>query len=118
MTGTLRGLAMPGAPHGGKWAVEHSYPFQDEPIMLTVAWRVIGVRRDGADAPEMRDGLAMEYANGKWSAYANGGYLVLMTEEHGTATEAPIPQPRCRVETRYRSGRWEKYLAARGWAAA
>ena len=125
MNGTLRavGLAKPGAPHGGQWVVKHSYPLQDEPIMRTIAWRVTGVRRAGtspAFAPEMRDGLVVEYTSGEgnWQAYAGGGYLVLATEHDGTATEAPIPAPRCRVETRYRSGRWEKCLTARGWIAA
>ena len=116
MNGTLR-------QHGRDWTVEHSYPLQDEPVMRTVTWRVIGARRTGgspAFAPEMRDGLAMEYAahDGNWEAYANGGYLVVETDTDGTASEGPIPAPRCRVETRYRSGRWEKCLTARGWIAA
>ena len=35
-------------------------------------------------------------------------------------TETPIPRPKVRVgvETRYRDGRWEKLLKARGWVAA
>lgn len=30
----------------------------------------------------------------------------------------PIPAPRTKVETRYRDGRWQKYLKTKGWVAA
>lgn len=29
--------------------------------------------------------------------------------------EVPIPKPKTRVKTRYKNGRWEKLLKARGW---
>jgi len=32
-------------------------------------------------------------------------------------TEA-VPRPKTRVETRWQSGRWEKYLKSRGWVVA
>ena len=30
----------------------------------------------------------------------------------------PIPTPKTKLETRYRDGRWQKYLKAKGWVAA
>ena len=32
--------------------------------------------------------------------------------------EEPIPAPKTRVETRYRYGKWDKYLKSRGWVEA
>lgn len=32
--------------------------------------------------------------------------------------EERIPQPKTRTETRYRAGRWEKYLKTQGWVIA
>jgi hypothetical protein len=107
------------------WSVEHRYTAQDTPELITVAWRITGTSRTGAVAfaPALADGLEVSSGSGegdRWSAYASGGSLVVVTEHEGTIRRDPLPCPRVRagVETRYRSGRWEKWTKRAGWVAA
>jgi hypothetical protein len=105
------------------WSVEHRYAAQDTPETITIAWRVTATSRTGAVAfaPTLADGLEVASGEGDhWSAYANGGNLVLLTEHEGTMRRHPLPCPRVRagIETRYRDGRWEKWTKRGGWVAA
>jgi hypothetical protein len=90
-------------------------------------WPVRQVPRSDAEPIIGRE--AFEGRPGSYSArtapYPAGYWVELpllaggQTRPLATATE-PIPQPRVRkgIETRYRTGRWEKYLKASGWVTA
>jgi hypothetical protein len=60
--------------------------------------------------------------DGRVSCYlGNGNYVHGALPELGqtkalTVETSPVPRPKCRVETRWRSGRWEK-LTRKGWGS-
>jgi len=107
---------------GNVWTVEHSYPLNTEPRLVTLAWRVVGMRRTGPFAPALADGLEVSSVHDRdaWQAYRQGDYLILETEHNGTPREDPLPCPPIRrgIETRYHMGAWQKYLKASGWVPA
>jgi hypothetical protein len=79
-----------------------------EPVEVELWWPICGVSKATFDA---------EYAGRTCEgSLRNGGRTEsIYTEKH------PVPCPKVRkgIETRYRNGRWEKYLiSAKGWTAA
>ena len=91
-----------------------------QPVRVLTGWRVLNARVTGPPAPELQAGLEVQYLTGSndtWQTYRHGAYLILTTEHEGWTSAAPLPCPKVRagVETRYRDGRWQKYLKARGW---
>ena len=110
---------------GKDWFVEHRYALYTEPVLVGVRWHVKDIKRQGntAFAPELADGLKVGYDDiGKtFSAYKDGGYLVLYTEHEGTEIpDEPITCPKVKkgIETRYQSGTWQKYSKREGWVTA
>ena len=107
--------------NGVDWTVAYTYSKSNEPILVTVQWKILTARRTGPFAPILSEGLTvMSEQYDSWQAYAQGDYLILTSEHDGVASEAPYPPPKGnkRVEHRYASGRWEKNLSTKGWVPA
>lgn len=103
-----------------RWAMSQS----SEPIM-TVQWFPIHYTRRDTYADLI--GLHAEWrGDGRYSVYAPGGFWMDFGTIDGAKTASiavenlPIPCPKVRagIETRYRDGRWQKYLKTRGWIDA
>lgn len=103
--------------------------YSDEPVLVS-RWYPLGTedgeRVKSRDREHMLEGSITEgVVSGvyTWRA-ANGISTIPMRLLNMGATvpdftdEEPIPAPKCRVETRWMNGRWEKYLASRGWVVA
>jgi hypothetical protein len=118
LVGTLRLI-------DGKWYVDSSDSKMDEPVLVTIRWKVIGMRSKPGNygpMPEAVDGLTVTHVrdSDQFEAYKNGNCLVIDTEHSGTVLESPIPVPKVHkgIETRYSNGRWQKLSKRKGWVAA
>lgn len=94
----------------------------DEPV-LAVSWWPLGMKAGdfkrsygpeplGQEMHSLGGGLYQGRQDGRLYRLRNGGATIAAYVETRS-----IPRPRCRAQTRWRNGRWEKRLA-RGWAAA
>lgn len=127
--GILRGDTTQG------WWIESAYPGYSTPELITnryavYAWRnarqnygPAGSPQDGQEATYHRDS-AHDYEGKeavRWSVYTgNGSYLEVTAAKTAAQTVTPLSCPKVRkgIETRYRSGVWEKYLKQSGWVRA
>lgn len=115
LTGTLRRI-------GGAWFVDHSYNLSDEPVRVTIRWRVVGMQAAPGNygpAPEAVDGVEVTHVrdSDRFELYRHGARLLIDTEHEGAILRELVPAPRVRsgTETRYRLGGWEKYTKRGGW---
>lgn len=104
-------------------------PMFNEPKLVTQWWPI---ERTAAGEQEVLDlagnegcmsGGRVSFRMGKspnaaWAQDRNlpqsGRTVAIATE----TTDYPCPKVRTGIETRYRQGRWEKYLKSAGWVAA
>jgi hypothetical protein len=69
-------------------------------------------------------GMPATCTDGRVSCYLGQGNSLAGDLPQGGATKAiileqtSIAPPKCRVETQWRNGRWEKYTKAKGWRPA
>jgi len=103
----------------------------DHPIRQQIYWPA-SARTSLANAidyfPELAGGpLQVEPASGSGQFSFRRNHVTLYVRIVGGGTtlaiandEERIPEPKVRrgIETRYRAGRWEKYLKSQGWVSA
>jgi hypothetical protein len=106
-------------------AVEYQATIYNEPKVIRNVWPLGYYRFRGMSAISIEDAIGREATiqDGRVSVYCgNGNYLdgglVDGGQTKSIKTETiDVPRPKCRVETRWRDGRWEK-LMRKGWVAA
>jgi len=100
--------------------VVHSDTDYDAPVLRRL-WYPIGVKADGfhhhigTRLKSLGDGLYQPYYGAspiKYRLVDRGRTLPAFSEEE------PVPPPKTSVETRWRAGRWEKYLKRAVWVVA
>jgi len=97
-----------------------------EPISIRHVWELERVRTGGYSYCRIDDaiGKPATCTDGRVSCYLGQGNSLTGDMSQGGSTKAitieqsPIPRPKCRVETRWHNGRWEKYTKAKGWQPA
>lgn len=118
------------------WRIESAYSDHSKPELITLSYPIIGAapaRGNFGPAPILAPGLRCSYVTGsaypfpdiqggkacRWSAYGGGAYLEITAANQGTVAITPIACPKVRagLETRYYSGRWQKYTKKDGWTA-
>lgn len=89
------------------WGIERVFPGDRETLDLTGAYAAMSGRT-----------VSFRMGTGPSAAWARDR---VVPNQPAVAVEVvPLPCPRVRkgIETRYRRGRWEKYLQTRGWVPA
>ena len=97
----------------------------NEPTRIRQVWPIESLRTEGMSYCRNDEaiGKPASVTDGRVSCYLGNGNWVKGALPDGGKTKAtilettPIPRPKCRVETRWHGGRWEK-LTRRGWVAA
>lgn len=113
--------------HAGWICVKYTDTDFFKPIRYHIYWPVKQCPKSDADYLIGRE--AGESGSGRYGARTDDyprGYFVELPLLNGGQTmpihseEEPIPVPKVRrgIETRYRNGKWEKYLKAQGWVSA
>lgn len=108
----------------GTLAVEYQCAMTNEPKMIRHVWPLGHYRTSGMSYCRIEDaiGKTASVRDGYVSVYlGNGNYLNGTLTEGGSTKSletsvTDIPAPKCRTETRWRNGRWEKLLR-KGWVA-
>jgi len=104
----------------------------DQPIKRRLWWPAVSFNlpTDWPAVDRCELGRACGLSNGRYVAYfyAPGAYSyyrkveISLTDGGQTKAEfiesESIPCPKTKVETRYQSGHWQKYLKTRGWVRA
>lgn len=110
---------------GGWLCFEYQSTQFNEPQRVRQYWRIMPadnliVDSDGCYAylDTRYGGAIVQYKMGKETHSAWSQEIPVASKCHETIVEDyPCPKVRKGIETRYRNGRWEKYLRS-GWAAA
>jgi hypothetical protein len=109
----------------GHLCVRYTYTQSDRPERVFIWWPFFRCTekqaRDeyaiGSELRDCRDGIYALQIPGNYRSVTlrlpEGG----KTKNLVTETE-PVPVPKCRVETRWYSGGWQKYLKSQGWVSA
>lgn len=109
-----------GDVHFGTVAIKVVDRDNQEPIRYTNYWIINGWANRKYWDQEI--GLKVDYQSGRgWvrGDFTGRGILYRTVSTYaGIMEQEPIPPPKTRVETRYRYGRWEKYLKSKGWVPA
>jgi hypothetical protein len=112
---------------GGRyWCFASASNGSAEPIKTTLYWIMSDSREPILDS--LSDGIPAEYHDGivsardprYWASHDTLRYQLPGNKQADLVVNEPIPCPQVRkgIETRYRYGKWEKYLKATGWISA
>ena len=110
--------------HQGFLCLKWSDTESSAPIRVTWYWPFFRIKEN--EVADILGTEAYDERNGVFAARVAGGGWRRFQLQDGGQTKAidimrePIPCPHVRrgIETRYRAGRWEKYLKTQGWVAA
>lgn len=105
-------------------AVEYESTFTGEPKMIRQIWPIGSYRLTGMSYCTLQDaiGKPATIRDGAVSVYLGNGNHLNGNLVNGGSTQSiktetlDVPRPKCRVETRWKNGRWEKLLRT-GWVA-
>jgi hypothetical protein len=107
----------------GHYGFEYRTTLYNDPVEVRQVWildRVWTAGMSWAD-PKSAFGKPASLHYGVMSCYlGNGNYLsgeIAPDKPADICESLPVPRPKCRIETRWHYGRWEKLLR-RGWVAA
>ncbi len=111
---------------GGRLAIECLSTDYSKPLQYRHVWAFDAYRFSGMSYCREDDaiGKPASVTDGRVSCYLGNGNYLKATLPQGGSTKAIIlevtdlPAPKCRCETRWHNGRWEKYNARKGWIVA
>ena len=106
---------------GKHWFAETRNSMQSEPVEQVIRYRIIErYQHTGDYYHELEPGVIVTYESGGSGWLLRGGTSItcLISENKGEYHEEPIPPPKTKLETRYKDGRWQKYLKVKGWVPA
>lgn len=96
-----------------------------EPLLIRHTWEIPEVRTRGVSwcDPQQAIGKDATLTYGRVHCYLGNGNYLDTTLPQGGDTQATfvekmaVSRPKCRTETRWHDGRWEKHMR-KGWVAA
>jgi hypothetical protein len=109
----------------GKYGFESISTAYNEPEQIRHVWPLVSLRTHGMSYCRADEAVGKQATcvDGRVSCYlGNGNYVSGELPELGSTKAViletkPLPRPKCRSETRWYHGRWEKLLR-KGWVAA
>jgi hypothetical protein len=109
-----------------KFGFEYHSTDYNHPVSYRQVWEIETVTMKRFSYCMEVDAIGREatITDGLVSCYlGNGNYFYGKLAQGGQTPsiiieETPVPRPKVRVDTRWQSGRWEKYLKTKGWVAA
>ena len=110
-----------------KFGFEHHDTWGDKPVAIRQIWEIETVTLKRFSYCKEVDAIGREATidYGAVTCYlGNGNYFYGSMKDGGSThailteeTEVPCPKVRAGIETRWRDGRWQKYLKTKGWVA-
>ena len=108
------------------YGFEYITALHNEPTKVRQVWPIAALRSTGFGYCSNDDaiGKPATLTDGRVSCYLGQGKWVNGALPEGGQTKSvvlettPIAAPKCRSETRWQNGAWQKYSARKGWIAA